>query len=296
MRFFFALGVAGLVLVGCGGSTSKDSSSGGSSGSGASSGSSGTGASSGFGGSGNYGGGGVGNTGGGPDGGMGGVGNYGGGPDGGMGGAGGGLECCSSDSQCPIYNSPPGSDDCVNGVCKDTPPAGTCWDDDDCGGVPGSCQGGSVCPCGMDCYAADTLGKCVVGPNCCATDSDCTQKPNYPLTCVAGNCEKVPPSGQCWTDNDCNGGVCSGACVCPCGSICACGGQMGWCTSTVPACCTSSAACGPGAVCANNVCKKSEPPYCWADEECPNGQKCVGATVCPCGALCAIADNPGKCQ
>ncbi|MEZ4226077.1 MAG: hypothetical protein R3B13_34340 [Polyangiaceae bacterium] len=290
MRWMALLGAAGLALAGCGGSTSNDSGTGGGSGSGASAGS-GTGGSAatgnvGGGGTGNYGGGGTGN-----------VGNYGGGGTGniGGGGTGGSPYCCKTDLDCPIGNAPGYESECIEGVCKPVPPQDTCWADRDCGGAHGSCVGASVCPCDMDCYAEDTLGKCIKFPGCCATDQDCPKDPKQPLTCVAGNCEPVPPSGQCWSDLDCNGGTCGGACICPCGVICACGGQMGWCTSTVPACCTGHAACGSGAVCANNVCKKSEPPYCWHDVECPAGQKCLGASVCPCGAACAVADSPGKC-
>ena len=286
------LGAAGLVLVGCGGSTKIDFQTGGSAGAGNVGGTGNTGNVGGTGNTGNVGGGGTGGTGNVGGGGMAGTGNVGGGGVGG--GTGGATFCCATDLDCPQADQPGFELECINGSCKQVPAPGSCWADKDCGGA--ACIGGSVCPCEMDCYQGDTLGKCDGAPQCCSKDTDCTTKPNVPLTCVAGNCEQVPPSGQCWTDADCNGGTCGGACICPCGAVCACGGQMGWCTSVIPACCTSSAACGPGAVCANSVCKKSEPPYCWADEECPAGQKCVGANVCPCNALCAIADNPGKCQ
>jgi hypothetical protein len=34
---------------------------------------------------------------------------------------------------------------------------------------------------------------------------------------------------------------------------------------------------------------------CWIAADCAPGQTCQGATICPCGALCVIADQPGTC-
>lgn len=35
---------------------------------------------------------------------------------------------------------------------------------------------------------------------------------------------------------------------------------------------------------------------CWADSDCRGGTpRCVGASVCPCGASCLVADAPGTC-
>jgi hypothetical protein len=207
--------------------------------------------------------------------------------------------CCTSTADCPEYfgNDAQGSQ-CIAGVCKPNPPTGTCWTDLDCFGVPGSCMGASVCPCGADCFGPDQLGKCNVLAGCCATSADC---PLAEQVCVSGNCEKPPPPGQCWTDQDCFGSTCNGACICPCGTLCACGGQMGWCedqTPPPPACCTNDMACGDEQYvpCVNGVCKQPIAGYCWKDAECSAGQKCVGVFVCPCGAACGQAETPGKCQ
>ncbi len=296
MRSALIVLVSGLLFVGCGGSTSRDDASGGSGNVGAG----------GSGATGNVGGGGSGGSGNVGGGGSGGSGNVGGG-SGGSGNVGGGgtSACCTSDNDCPTYfdgeDEPWPAAQCVNGVCKEAPPPGLCWSDTDCSGLPGSCIGGQVCPCGLDCFAGDQLGKCSVGPGCCAKDSDCPQTQGNPTMCVSGNCEPVPPPGKCWTDQQCpNGSACSGGCICPCGALCACGGQMGACEGAppppAPACCKTHAECGPGNVCSNTVCKAPAKPYCWADVECPAGQKCVGASVCPCLAFCAVADSPGKCQ
>jgi hypothetical protein len=225
--------LVGLFSIGCGGSTSKDSTPGGGAG--------GAGAGSGA----------VGSTGGVSAGGMstggvstggvstGGVstGGVGAGGAGGVstGGAGGGDLCCTSDFDCSAYTAEGYGFECVNSVCKQNPDPGLCWSDSDCQGIPGSCWGGSVCPCGADCFAADTLGKCVIPDQCCASDSDCASAPPGNAVCIAGNCSTKPPPGQCWTDADCPANTnCGGACICPCGSMCACGGQMGWCEGTKP--------------------------------------------------------------
>jgi hypothetical protein len=47
--------------------------------------------------------------------------------------------------------------------------------------------------------------------------------------------------------------------------------------------------------CVNGVCKNTVKGQCWKDEECPADLKCIGAQVCPCNALCALPDQPGKC-
>jgi hypothetical protein len=112
---------------------------------------------------------------------------------------------------------------------------GVCWSDADCGDIPGSCVGGAVCPCAADCFAEDTLGKCVIPDQCCSSNADCVSTPETEAVCVAGNCETKPQAGQCWTDADCAPGTaCGGACICPCGVVCACGGQMGWCEGPKP--------------------------------------------------------------
>jgi hypothetical protein len=34
---------------------------------------------------------------------------------------------------------------------------------------------------------------------------------------------------------------------------------------------------------------------CWTAADCAPGQTCQGATICGCGAVCLIADEPGTC-
>jgi Cys-rich repeat protein len=52
-----------------------------------------------------------------------------------------------------------------------------------------------------------------------------------------------------------------------------------------------------GLVCVAGVCEKVPPAgMCWADADCGEGGKCVGAITCPCGAMCFAASQPGKCD
>jgi hypothetical protein len=152
------------------------------------------------------------------------------------GGSGGTVElCCSVDSDCPKVGADIPGFECVGDVCEQIPDPGTCWSDADCQDIPGSCIGGFVCGCAADCGPASQLGKCDIPDQCCTSNQDCVSAPPGVTECVAGNCEQIPPLGQCWTDADCPAGQgCSGACVCPCGVLCACGGQLGWCEGPKP--------------------------------------------------------------
>jgi hypothetical protein len=103
---------------------------------------------------------------------------------------------------------------------------------------------------------------------------------------------------MCWRDSDCKFGTCMGASVCPCGYDCDAPDQMGSCPVPGPNCCKTDNDCGDfqWMPCVNGVCKQPQSGgLCWVDAECPQGQKCIGASVCPCGAMCAVIDTPGKC-
>jgi len=39
-----------------------------------------------------------------------------------------------------------------------------------------------------------------------------------------------------------------------------------------------------------------DPGQCWTNEQCPAGNKCIGATCCPPNARCIVEDHPGTCQ
>jgi hypothetical protein len=161
------------------------------------------------------------------------------------------------------------------------------------GGWAGTAGGGS----------AGTAGGGGV-PACCGSDDDCPQFYDTGLTteCIAGVCKEIPQLGQCWDDADCFGSQCVGGSVCPCGADCFAADTLGWCTSKPPppppGCCVTDIDCGDYAwmPCVSGVCKMpAGGGLCWVDAECPMGQKCIGASVCPCGAPCAMVDTPGKC-
>jgi hypothetical protein len=130
--------------------------------------------------------------------------------------------CCTSDDECsPLV--------CANSVCKDPAPNG-CWRDEDCG--PDSiCSGASVCPCNADCIYADMPGMCFpANIGCCRNATDCV---NAGSQCVSGMCkDPLQDPGSCWTDRDCtDGGLCTGAYVCPCGTACEVADTIGVCQS-----------------------------------------------------------------
>lgn len=63
------------------------------------------------------------------------------------------ADCCRDDGDCKESRT------CLSGVCKAADPNG-CWSDRDCSG--GTCEGESLCACGMDCILPDTPGQCVI--------------------------------------------------------------------------------------------------------------------------------------
>lgn len=80
-------------------------------------------------------------------------------------------------------------------------------------------------------------------------------------------CEEKPPVGCCFEDSQCSTGRTQGQCV---GAVC---GKQGGVCKPFPT--------GRG--------------QCWDDGDCGRGQVCSGEIVCPCGALCKRADQPGMC-
>ncbi len=143
------------------------------------------------------------------------------------------------------------------------------------------------------------IGKCVMNhwevtvggqmPGCCMADSECA-----PQICVNTICEVVQP-GSCWRDDECGSDqICAGAFVCPCTADCASRDYSGKCVPAGLDCCRTDADCA-GAHCIAGVCKESTLPGCWDQRDCTLPAACAGATVCPCGTNCLVADSPGTC-
>ena len=80
-----------------------------------------------------------------------------------------------------------------------------------------------------------------------------------------------------------------------------------WCA--LPPCCGEDDLCAdwypgdsPGDVCIKTEelkygkCVVSQaPPFCWVDSDCPDGEICEGAVICPCNVDCEEPDQPGTC-
>jgi hypothetical protein len=70
--------------------------------------------------------------------------------------------CCFSDGDCSGRDSECIGEVCAfdgAGTCHGPPPAGGCWEDDDCRDGR-SCVGARVCPCGAFCILPDAPGTC----------------------------------------------------------------------------------------------------------------------------------------
>jgi hypothetical protein len=96
-------------------------------------------------------------------------------------------------------------------------------------------------------------------------------------------------------DNDCDGMVdedCSGWCY----SDKECG-PYEFCNFAIPvgmACCPNNMDCNDNLMMCPGVCQL-QAGLCWSDADCLMGETCEGEIVCPPGAMCFVADHPGKC-
>ncbi len=141
---------------------------------------------------------------------------------------------------------------------------------------------------------ADTAPD-VFNNGCCQSDSECPKG----TLCIPGKlCVPVPPTGSCWNDADCASGKCENPKVCPCTADCSFSYIFGKCSDNAGSCCGGDkGGCLSDEVCVGDqVCKPAVIPdgSCWSDADCKVGT-CDGASVCPCGAMCIVADKLGKC-
>jgi len=208
--------------------------------------------------------------------------------------------CCTQDEDCGDLL------ECVfsagfPGVCKEPTSEGLCWSAADCG--YGDCTGAQVCPCDADCDMEDSEGWCTTEfPGCCFEDQHCGGD-GYCVDIVGGMgvCKDPPGQGECWENADCPEGFCAGADLYGCDHDLDVEDQSGLCSDLLPGCCLSADDCGPGQVCAVpawedglGVCKDPVQGHCWSDADCGGGT-CDGEILCPCGAICGVADTAGVC-
>ena len=147
--------------------------------------------------------------------------------------------------------------------------------------------------------AAD-VADAIVPFVCCKDDASC----GADMLCIDGKaCVSAKLSaGQCWHPSDCAlGQECQGAFVCPCNADCFPADKPGTCAVVPGGCCNDTKGCSAGNTCAgggaNKICKSQaelKPGGCWADADCSGGT-CKDANVCPCGAMCLVADKQGSC-
>ena len=150
--------------------------------------------------------------------------------------------------------------ECIDGTWTCPPgwfPASNC--ENPCFGLPLSCES-----CGERGWQCDPTPRCAEG---------CPG-----LVCL--ECPDIP------------GPVPFGACTCSCDAA----GQYS--CDLTPGCCNQDMDCGDVVYvpCVEHVCKQTVPGACWVDAECPPGQQCIGASVCPCGYDCDGFDEPGQCM
>ena len=188
---------------------------------------------------------------------------------------------------------------CVGvGECAKKPEACTMQYDPVCG-----CDGkvhGNYCSANSAGQNAQNKGECQLNPCAtkkCGDGNPCTSDSCNPKT---GNCEFAPlAKGTACEDGDkCTlNDQCDGASGCSPGSKDPnCGGA--------PGCCGSDQDCGGQSTCiggsggGKGMCKDSSQltkGQCWSGADC-GGVKCLGASICPCGAQCIVADKPGTCD
>jgi hypothetical protein len=151
----------------------------------------------------------------------------------------------------------------------------------------GSCADGEIscglavppehCGCQREPYACEICPGGTSGYECQPT-----------LDCV-GACEDVVLCGECPAEGSSADVIGACRCDCPDESFFRC--------TLEPGCCNAKEDCGPDldVQCVEHVCLPSVDDACWSDADCPPDLSCIGASICPCGALCEEPSTPGSC-
>ena len=211
---------------------------------------------------------------------------------------------CHGDEDCPqgqicVYEAPPCSCDCD----PNSDPACQC---PQC--VPpehGYCKPG--CTSQEECDDNDkcTIDKCengrcthepLLGCGWCERDNDGDGFFDFcnPADCDDNDPNTFPGAKEICDgkDNDCDGKIDEDGCQsCTSDKDCA---PYEYCALELP-CCPPDKICIPEIPpCGKGVCKLRD-GYCWSDFDCPKGYTCEGEIICPPGAYCFVADQPGRC-
>lgn len=151
----------------------------------------------------------------------------------------------------------------------------------------------------------DAMEQDAVIPSCCGPDAACPGD----LVCAGGAagtgmCLTPAEGDACWADDECEGdATCVGESVCPCDALCFAEDEPGVCDVIPSSCCIKNDDCEQGHDCHGvqvtmdfGVCKPHpQPGKCWEDVDCGEEEVCQGASFCPCGLDCMVADMPGDC-
>ncbi|MSP16510.1 MAG: hypothetical protein EXR73_07865 [Myxococcales bacterium] len=158
----------------------------------------------------------------------------------------------------------------------------------DAGGSPDAARGGATCSptCLADSFCEAARGACSGVGACVARPDGCPD--NYAPVC---GCDGLTYGNDCERQTAGVSLLALGAC----GDVCSSPAPMG--------CCMDDLDCAGEERCVLELCgitaglckRAPPPPSCWTDEDCVAGRRCEDANICPCGALCLVADMPGTC-
>lgn len=213
--------------------------------------------------------------------------------------------CCKSDNDCKVGVCAISLNQNA-GVCKDSSnlAKGECWTDADCGA--GVCKSPNICPCGAQCFVADSPGKCDVppppAPGCCNTDKDCKadhvcyEGPFKAFKCMStANLQK----NQCWTDAQCpQNSKCEKSQACGCKAQCKAADIIGTCTTPTNPCATVK--CGDSDPCTSDSCDPATGKCVYTPiPNCNGGKQCsigMGAPTVDCGKGSFCKLNAAGCS
>jgi hypothetical protein len=109
-----------------------------------------------------------------------------------------------------------------------------------------------------------------------------------------GTCEPTPADGSCYNDIDCpQDGLCRSAVTCACNAQCFAANRPGTCERVGEPCCHVPEDCpdgqrciGAGVLTKGRCMTAPSGSGCHTNGDCRTGLFCYGAKICPCGTNC----------